>query len=283
MSAVAAAHVRRLGGRFGAEVTGLPAVDGLTDGDLARLRDLLLEHKVVGLRDQHLGATEQGRLVARLAGAAPYGALRARAWPAAADGPALAHAPSPARWVCDRSWLLAPPAIVCLRAATPDVAGECTPFADAGGAYRDLPGPLRALAERSWAVHQAGRAAPADRGDGPVAHPVVRLHTETGERTLLLGGHARRLVGMTIAESRTVIHLLQSYLVRPHNVQHRTWRPGDLLLVDARAVQRHARSGRGPATATTSWAEVAGDAPLGVDGQHSHALGTTLPGARRSA
>jgi taurine dioxygenase len=109
------------------------------------------------------------------------------------------------------------------------------------------------------------------------------LHTETGDRGLLLGGHARRILGLGDDESCTVIHLLQSYLVRPHNVLRWDWQDGDLLLVDARAVQRHARPGGGPRPATTSAVEVAGDPPLGVDGQHSHYICNGVLSERRTA
>jgi len=276
VSATTTVDVRPLGGRFGVEVVGLDPVDDLDRRELEHLRDLLLRHKVLGLRGQHLDAAAQGRFVAR------FGAPPASRRPGGAALPPLGHdlthVPSPSRWVTPRSYLHAPPAVVTLRAATPDVVDECSRFADAGGAYRDLPDPLRALADRSWAVH-----ARFPDHDAPsaelVAHPVTRLHTETGERGLLLGGHARQILGLTVAESRTILQLLQSYLVQPHNVVRWDWQAGDLLLVDTRAVQWHARPGAGPGPATVATAEILGDTPLGIDGQHSRAV----PGARRSA
>jgi len=267
-------RTRLLGGRFGVEVTGCGDLADLDPPDVATLRGLLLAHKVVGLRGAALTASGHRRLL---------GLLGAPTTPVAAGPrPRPEGTPSLGRWVSAGSHLLAPPRLLSLRAAGPDVAGEVTRLADVTGAYRDLPLPLRDLADRSWAVHGLQPEDVAGAGE-LVVHPVARLHTETGDRGLLLGGHAQRLVGLSGEESRTVVHLLQSYLVRPHNVLTWHWQDGDVLLVDARAVQHHERPCPGPVPPATATLHVAGDRPLGVDGRHSHPLCAGPADARRTA
>jgi len=263
---VSGLDVRPLGGRLGAQVLGAGPLADLGRGALDDLRTALLRHKVLALRDQHLGAAEHHAFLARFAGGATPSApaATAPAWDAA-DGEPLG------RWVCPDSFRLAPPRTVSLRTTGPDVAGECSIFADLTGAYRDLPRPLRVMADSSWAVH--GEHPGDERAATAAVHPVTRLHTETGDRGLLLGAHARSLIGPGAARSRTVLPLLRSYLTRPHNLLRWDWREGDVLLVDARAVQHRVRAGRRPGPDTTAALQTPGDPPLGVDGRHSHHLG----------
>ncbi|MDA4831455.1 TauD/TfdA family dioxygenase, partial [Enterobacter hormaechei] len=82
--------------------------------------------------------------------------------------------------------------------------GGDTIWANTHAAYENLPAPLKLLAEQLWAVHSnlydyaAARphATEAERQHYEdvftstiyeTEHPVVRVHPETGERTLLLG------------------------------------------------------------------------------------------------
>jgi len=65
VSATTTVDARPLGDRFGAEVVGLDPVDTLGCGELEHLRDLLVRHKVLGRRGQHLDAEAQRRFVAR--------------------------------------------------------------------------------------------------------------------------------------------------------------------------------------------------------------------------
>jgi taurine dioxygenase len=256
-------ELRPLGQRLGAEVRGLALDADLPGPVVDRLVDALLDHKVLVFRRQSLSSSGHARLVQRFGDPvlSPHS-------PTA--GPATARS---ARWIAEGSAERTPPKLVTFRAEAPP-RGERTLFADAAGAYGDLPRQLRALADRSWALHSREAGARRDLTaspdhDSPIAHPVVRLHPETGDRALLLGGFARRLVGLTGAESRTLLPLLQSYLVRPTNLLQWTWSPGDVLLVDARVTQRHDGRGTGAPDGVHRH-DVAGDAPLGIDGQHSH-------------
>jgi taurine dioxygenase len=232
------------GRRFGLELPGTTVTADVDRATLDTLTDAILDHKVLVLRGQSLDGPAHRRLLRRF-------------------GPVTELASSAAgEWVAPGSDRIAPPKLISVLA----IGAETTVrlgFADAVGAYYRLPQPLRALADRSWAAH----------GDaGLVAHPVTRLHTETGDRGLLLGRHGRYLMGLGEADGRTLLELLQSHVVRPDDLLEVSCAPGDLVIADARAVQVRLPVG-------TRALEVAGDPPLGIDGQHSY----LLPDADRAA
>src|SRR5581483_11229767 len=99
----------------------------------------------------------------------------------------------------------------------------------------DLPKPLRDLADTLWAVHtnDYDYAGPQAENDDEkrqkyrqefvstkyrTAHPVVRIHPETGERGLFIGAFAQTIEGLSTTESKDILRLLQAYITRPENV-----------------------------------------------------------------
>src|SRR6202012_472624 len=68
-------------------------------------------------------------------------------------------------------------------------------------------------------------------------HPVVRIHPETGERTLLLGHFVKSFVGLSSSDSNHLFELLQRHVTRLENTVRWNWRDGDLAIWDNRATQ----------------------------------------------
>lgn len=95
---------------------------------------------------------------------------------------------------------------------------------------------------------------------------MVRVHPESGERGLFIGGFAQSLVGLSPSESRDILRILQSYVTRPENVVRWTWAPGDLVLFDNRSTQHYAPDDYGDLPRLLHRVTVAGDVPVGVDG-----------------
>jgi taurine dioxygenase len=81
------------------------------------------------------------------------------------------------------------------------------------------------------------------------AHPVVRVHPESGER-----------------------NLLQAYVTRPENIFRVQWQPGDLVLFDNRITQHYAPDDYGDLPRLLHRVTVAGDAPVGIEGKESYIL-----------
>jgi len=103
-------------------------------------------------------------------------------------------------------------------------------------------------------------------------HSLVTVHPETGERALLLGGFAHRVVGLPADLSRALIRTLQEYVTRPENTVRWHWRVGDLAIWDNRATQHCAVVDYGRAHRRAERVTVAGTTPVGIDGRPSVSL-----------
>jgi alpha-ketoglutarate-dependent sulfate ester dioxygenase len=103
-------------------------------------------------------------------------------------------------------------------------------------------------------------------------HPVVRVHPETGEPALLLGGFAQRLVGHSLGESVDLIRILQAYVTRPENIVRWHWQEGDVAIWDNRATQHYAIADYGSERRKMQRVTTAGISAEGLDGRTSQAL-----------
>ncbi|HKG50319.1 MAG TPA: TauD/TfdA family dioxygenase [Actinomycetales bacterium] len=280
--------VRRLTARIGAEVTGVDVTRTLDAETIAFLTQALHEHKALVFRGAPLDDAGQERL------AASFGALTTahptvpsvdgapRVLPVDSEGGVANH------WHTDVTFVPAPPAVSTLASkVVPPYGGE-TLIANTGSAYRDLPVPLRTLADTLWAVHtnDYDYAQPPEDWDDATwqrrkvftstryetVHPVVRVHPRTGERGLFIGGFAQRIVGLSHSESRDVLRLLQSYVTRPENVVQVRWEPDQLVVFDNRITQHYASDNYDRLPRRLHRVTVAGDVPIGLDGGRSRAL-----------
>jgi taurine dioxygenase len=103
-------------------------------------------------------------------------------------------------------------------------------------------------------------------------HPVVRSHPETGERALLLGGFAQKLVGHNSSESVDILRTLQAYVTRPENTVRWQWREGDVAIWDNRSTQHYAIYDYGSRRRRVQRVTTAGLLPVGLDGRESVAI-----------
>jgi alpha-ketoglutarate-dependent sulfate ester dioxygenase len=284
--------IRRLAGHIGAEITGVDAGTDLADVTIAGIRQALLDHKVVFLRDQGL---DYGRQVA----------FAERLGPLTLGHPTLASPPDQPfleeidsrngtranHWHTDVTFVDRPPAFTLLHAVVIPPVGGDTLWANTVAAYESLPPELRDLADRLRIVHTnaydyastAGREVREDaalraRREEFVStvyeteHPAVRVHPETGERSLVLGGFARTVVGFSPQASRDLIRVLQDYVTRPEHTVRWQWRAGDLAIWDNRATQHYAIFDYGGEHRRGERVTVAGPVPVGIDGRSSVAL-----------
>jgi alpha-ketoglutarate-dependent sulfate ester dioxygenase len=285
--------VRRLAGRIGAELSGVD-LRQISDDQLTEVRAALLAHRVVFFRRQVLGAREQIDFARRL------GPLtQGHPTLPVVDGEELIldldslSGGAANHWHTDVTFVDRPPMFSILRALVlPEVGGD-TLWANTVAAYADLPADLRQLAEQLRAVHSNGHdyarpdvvALRAKIGEARLAnlaafasevfeteHPVVRVHPETDERALLLGGFAHRLVGHNSAESVDLIRIFQSYVTRPENVVRWTWQEGDVAIWDNRSTQHYAIYDYGEERRRMQRVTTAGTPIVGLDGRPSLAL-----------
>lgn len=104
------------------------------------------------------------------------------------------------------------------------------------------------------------------------AHPVVRVHPLTGERNLFIGGFAQRIVGLSKGESKDILRILQHYVTRPENILRVSWEPGQLVQFDNRITQHYAIDNYDDQPRRLNRVTVAGDVPVGIDGQQSYSV-----------
>ncbi len=278
--------LRRIGGRIGAEVLGVDLSADLDPAITAEIHSALLEHKALVFRDQQLDDAGQLRfasLFGELTTAHPTVPSvdgQPNILPVDGDEGIRAN-----QWHTDVTFVRTPPKASTLRAIVVPPYGGNTLVANAAAAYRDLPEPLRELADRLWAVHSNDHDYAVPRSQKAAeyrkrfvsrpyrtVHPVVRVHPETGERGLFIGGFAQSLVGFGYSESRDLLRVLQSYVTRPENIVRVSWTPGDLVIFDNRSTQHYAPDDYGDLPRLLHRVTVAGDVPAGIDGTLSHVL-----------
>jgi alpha-ketoglutarate-dependent taurine dioxygenase len=280
--------VHKLSSRLGAVVTGVTPSPDLPADTVAELRAALNAHKALFFENVQLTDTEHERFVAL------FGDItRAHPTvPGAADAPNVLAVDSESsrsnQWHTDVTFIANPPQVSTLRSLITTPYGGETLIADSAGAYRDLPAPLRALADSLRAVHtnaydyaRPPRATTEAQREHhkqfvsrvyEVEHPVVRVHPLTGERGLFIGGFVRNLVGLSKSDSDDLLRILQRHVTRPENIIRWRWEPDQLLIFDNRITQHYAIDNYDDLPRLLHRVTVAGDVPVGVDGVPSRQL-----------
>ncbi|MFE5033767.1 TauD/TfdA dioxygenase family protein [Streptomyces sp. NPDC056683] len=279
--------IRKLTGRIGAVVDGVDLAGPGDPSTVAALRHVLNEHKAIVFTDVTLDNAGQERV------AGWFGDLTtAHPNVPAADGTtnvlAVDSETSKANeWHTDVTFVLNPPQLTTLRSVVTTPYGGETLIANAAAAYRDLPEPLRALADTLRVVHtnqydyaRPAAATPEQREYDRVfvstphetEHPLVRVHPLTGERGLFIGGFAKRIAGLPNGDSADLLRVFQSYVTRPENILRWAWAPRQLLIFDNRITQHYGVDNYDDHPRRLNRVTVAGDVPVGVDGRRSEQL-----------
>jgi taurine dioxygenase len=289
VSAPTRLDIQKVTANIGARVSGIDITRPLHPDTVAAIRAALNEHKALvfdatGLDDE--GQQRFARHFGELTNAHPT-------VPALDGAPSILPVDSERggranHWHTDVTFVVNPPQITTLRSIViPPYGGE-TQIANSAAAYRDLPAPLRAFADTLRAVHTnvydyavPSEALSEDHEERrkvftsiefETAHPVVRVHPLTGERGLFIGGFAQRVVGLSAGESRKVLDILQAYVTRPENVLRWRWSPNELVVFDNRITQHYAIDNYDDLPRRLHRVTVAGDVPVGVDGEPSYII-----------
>jgi taurine dioxygenase len=133
---------------------------------------------------------------------------------------------------------------VLMCAQKPEVGGD-TMFANMYMAYERLSPKMQAFIETLEAVHDItlikgfNRRDPAQieemkRLNPPIAHPVVRVHPETGKKLLFISERVRNFVGMTEEESQPILDFLNRHATSPEFVYRHRWSVNDVVMWDNR-------------------------------------------------
>jgi taurine dioxygenase len=283
--------VTKAGGAIGAVIGNVTLGGDLSPQTVAAIRQALLDHKVVFFREQH-HLDDAGQLAfAQLLGTPTLAHPTSKSIEGAANVlPIDSDYGKANSWHTDVTFVDRIPAISILRAVTLPTYGGATTWANTVTAYAKLPVALQALVDRLWAVHSnvydyAGAADEIRIGGVDVKveehrkqfvsklfeteHPVVRVHPETGERSLVLGHFVRRFVGFTSAETTALFELLQKRITNLDNTVRWQWQPGDLAIWDNRATQHYGVADYDDQPRRLHRVTLAGDVPVSIDGVRS--------------
>ncbi|WP_035950558.1 TauD/TfdA family dioxygenase [Parafrankia sp. EUN1f] len=280
--------VTRLTSSLGAELSGVDLADvARSDVLFAGLRALLLEHKVLFLRDQDISRADHVALARR------FGSLEDHpVAPSDPDHPGLVRiyksedsAPEHYEnsYHCDGSWRREPAMGAVLRCVqTPSVGGD-TIWVNMAAAYEGLPDHVKERIAGLRARHSieatfGARLPVAERHRlkeryPDAEHPVVRTHPETGEKILFVNAFTTHIVNYHTpvnvrygADYAPGASLLLNYLIGraaiPEYQVRWRWSADSFAIWDNRATQHYAVQDYWPAGRRMERAGIVGDQPF---------------------
>ncbi len=284
-SATAAPTVTKLGAHIGARIDGITLGGDLDPAGVALVRKALLEHKVIFFRGQHHLTEESQYEFARLLGdpTTAHPTVTSKGEKILPIDSEYGRANS---WHTDVTFVDRIPKASILRAEVLPTYGGSTTWASSTAAYESLPEPLKALVENLWATHtnvydyssQTTEALDSNTEEYrrefqstyyETQHPVVRVHPETGERTLLLGHFIKSFVGLSTSESLALFELLQARVTKLENTTRWNWEAGDVAIWDNRATQHYAIDDYDGQRRRLTRITLAGDVPVNIHGERS--------------
>jgi alpha-ketoglutarate-dependent sulfate ester dioxygenase len=277
-------------GRIGAEVHGVKLSGELGDAAVAAIRAALVRHKVLFFREQsHLDDVIQEAFAARLGKPVAHPTI-----PVAQGSNFLLELDSregqaASSWHTDVTFVPNCPEASILRAIEVPPVGGDTLWANTVTAYDELPTPLKSLVKDLRAIHTnlydyAGVFAGASKDQidhhlsvfnstiHEAEHPVVRVHPESGERSLLAGHFLKSFVGLNNADSQRLLAILQDHITKPENTVRWRWRAGDVAIWDNRATQHRAIADFGRQRRHLRRVTLDGPVAIGIDGQPSRLI-----------
>jgi taurine dioxygenase len=273
--------------KIGALLSNVKLADAARDVTLfAEIRALLMQYKVLFLRDQDITRAEHVAFAQRfgeledhpVAGSDPDHPGLVRIYKDL-DTPPEHYENS---WHCDATWREAPPLGCVLRCVeTPAVGGD-TIWANMAAAYDDLPEHIKQQIAGLRAVHSIessfGAKLPLEQRHALKArfpdaeHPVVRTHPETGEKALYVNAFTTHIVNFhTPANVRhgqdysPGASLLLSYLIGRVNIPDYQvrwrWQKDSVAIWDNRCTQHYAVQDYWPAVRKMERTGIVGDRP----------------------
>ena len=250
--------IRPIGANFAAEIVGLDLADPLGDELFGALYSAFLQHKILVFRNQYFDDDAHSHFARR------WGKLQVHVLNQYhkstnpeiiylsnldRDGKPKGEHPDPgaAIWHTDGSWAKERGLATMLYGMVLPKSGGDTLFADMVAAYDGLSEAMKQQLEGLIAVHsldysrsqttakqqmtdEQKRAAP------PVEHPVIRVHPDSGRKSIYLGQHASHIVGMPIDEGRKLIRQINEHATQPRYVYIHRWLPRDFVMWDNRQV-----------------------------------------------
>jgi taurine dioxygenase len=273
-------EVKRMARALGAVISGIDLTGELTQSEVDRLNELLVEHQVLFFRNQPLTPQQQVRFAGR------FGSLHVHPiYPVLPELPEImlidthpGFLPDNDNWHTDVTFSQTPPLGGILSAKRLPSAGGDTLWSSNTAAYEALSEPMRRLLDGLTAQHSVAKSFPADRWGNdpafkerydravakhpPVTHPVVRTHPVSKRKGLFVNeGFTTHIHELNPSESQALLAFLFAHSSRPELTVRWQWKVDDLAFWDNRATQHYALGDYLPERRTMHRATVNGDKP----------------------
>ena len=228
-------QVQRLSLALGAEITGVQLA-GASGEVIDRVRDLLVEHKVLFFPGQDITMAEHVALGARFGPLEghpnlinPYPDFPEMFELAASRG-GIAD-----EWHSDLTFLESPSVMSVLKMVKcPELGGE-TQWTNLEMAYEQLSAPMRDLVDGLTAMHDARAHG---KPEVKQVHPVVRVHPVSGRRSLYVNEHfTDRLVELSREESDVLLRHLTRWVHSDKFTVRYRWSENTIAMWDNRSTQ----------------------------------------------
>jgi len=264
-------QVERLTGRLGAELSNIDLGQTLSADRVEELKALLVEHKVLFFRDQHMNRAQHLALARRF-GPLEIHPLTTKnsSFSTDFDGDeevVVIESDATKKfsgdvWHTDVTWRAMPSLGSLLRCIVAPAAGGDTLWADMEAIYEDLPEDTKQrlvglTATHDWHLFRRHLlsvpgneelVARYEQEMPPQVHPVVRTHPVSGRKCLFVNrSFTVRINELPEAEGKALLESLYDLPFRPeYNVRFR-WRAGSMAFWDNRSTQHYVASDFFPA------------------------------------
>lgn len=255
-------EIRKLGHALGAEIVGVNPAAPLTSSEIRQVEQAFLDHLVLRFRDAPM-TTTQLRDFAR-----QFGPLREHVAKnyRDVDVPEVVimtnqdergnydavGAERGVGWHSDGTFEAVPPKATVLHAvAVPDRGGN-TIFANMYLAYETMPADLKGRVDGKMAIFRLrGRkqqtqgivAADDLKRMRDVTHPVIRVHPQTGKKSVFVNPHHTLCIaGLSSAESDALLEEIFEWCTRDEFQWEQEWRAGDTIAWENRSAWHSGRS-----------------------------------------
>src|SRR4051812_19830263 len=285
--------IRPMAGHIGAEILGVDLTQTLSDDVVAAIRATLLRWKVVFFRDQFISQEQHIAFGQRFGQVTPAHPTLPAMFPEhpeilLLDNETLGRTEGKlieSRWHTDVTFVANPPMGSILRGVILPEYGGDTQWTNLAAADQYLSQPIKDMIDTLHAVHHNVLPPPDGDGMSELAKtfnsrdirsvpPVVRLHPETGEKSIFVNPNfTSHIVELTRAEGDHILALLYEHMANPVFTVRFRWQPGSIAFWDNRCtahiVPTDIPLGMRRAMQRIT---VAGDFTVGPDGSKSYQL-----------
>jgi alpha-ketoglutarate-dependent taurine dioxygenase len=252
--------IEPLDATFGAVIRGIKVAD-INDSVFRELHATWLQYALLIFPDQHLAREPQIAFAKRfgplefdllaISNVRSDGSVRSEA----ANDDVIKILKGNMGWHADSTYMPVQAKGAVFSAEIVPSRGGQTGWADMRAAYDALDDGMKAKVEGLSAYHslyysqaKLGHQPKADSdyhgygfhgGEAP-RRPLVKVHPDTGRKSLLIGRHAHNIPGMDKDESERFLQSLIDFACQPPRIYHHTWTPGDTVIWDNRCLLHQA-------------------------------------------